>query len=61
MFPMGSRRMLQGFVVSMASIVQGGDKTVGMFCHEFCRWEREVEIGMCDKCVGELANKGVNN
>lgn len=40
--------------------MQGGDKTVGMFCHEFWGWEREVEIVMCDKCVEELVNKGVN-
>ena len=33
---------------------------VGMFCHEFCGWKREVEIEMHEKCVGVTINKGVN-
>lgn len=33
---------------------------VEMFCHEFCGWEREIEMEMCEKYVWESAKKGVN-
>lgn len=33
---------------------------LGMFCHEFGEWEREVETEMCEKYVRESVNKGLN-
>lgn len=52
----GSRRMPKGmFIACIASFVQGGEK--GMFCHEYHRWEREVEIEMCEKYGGGGVSK----